>query len=83
MILNQMEITMSEQIQRLITMKEVIHICGLSRPSIYRLMNTGEFPRQISVGYRSVRWIEGEVVDWVNQTIEHRYDKHPKRRVGL
>lgn len=54
---------MSEQIQRLITMKEVIHICGLSRPSIYRLMNTGEFPRQISVGYRSVRWIEGRL--WI------------------
>ena len=58
---------------------EVIHICGLSRPSIYRLMDTGEFPRQISVGDRSVRWIEGEVVDWVKQTIEHRYDKHPKK----
>ena len=29
-----------------------------------------EFPRQISVGDRSVRWIEGEVVDWVKQTID-------------
>ena len=80
---NQMEIFMSEQIQRLLTMKEVIHICGLSRPSIYRLMDMGEFPRQISVGDRSVRWIEDEVVEWVKQIIEHRYDKHPKRRVGL
>ncbi len=70
---------MSEQIQRLITMKELIYICGLSRPSIYRLMDVGEFPRQISVGDRSVRWIEEEVVGWVKQTIEHRYDKHPKK----
>ena len=70
---------MSEQIQRLITMKEVIRICGLSRPSIYRLIDTGDFPRRISVGERSVRWIEDEVVLWVNQTIEHRYEKHPKK----
>lgn len=71
---------MSEQIQRLITMKEVIHICGLSRPSVYRLMDAGEFPRQISVGERSVRWIEDEVVEWVKQTIEHRYEKHPQNK---
>lgn len=71
---------MSEQIQRLIIMKEVIHICGLSRPSVYRLMDTGEFPRQISVGERSVRWIEDEVVEWVKQTIEHRYEKHPQNK---
>lgn len=74
-----MEVFMSEQIQRLITMKEVIRICGLSRPSIYRLIDTGDFPRQISVGERSVRWIEDEVVLWVKQTIEHRYEKHPKK----
>ena len=42
---------------------------GLSRSSIYALIADGRFPRQISLGTRSVGWIESEVEDWLVQQI--------------
>ena len=54
---------------RLIRMKEVMHLTGLSRPSVYRLMKDGLFPNSIELGERSVAWVDEEVQDWVDQEI--------------
>jgi len=54
---------------RLIRMKEVMHLTGLSRPSVYRLMKEGTFPNSIDLGERSVAWVDEEVQDWVDQKI--------------
>ncbi len=54
---------------RLIRMKEVLHLTGLSRPSVYRLMKDGLFPNSIELGERSVAWVDEEVQDWVDQKI--------------
>lgn len=56
---------------RLIRMKEVMYLTGLSRPSVYRLMNAGLFPNSIELGERSVAWVEEEVQDWVDQKIHN------------
>ncbi|EKA7363824.1 AlpA family transcriptional regulator [Vibrio parahaemolyticus] len=61
----------NEQI-RLITLREVIALTSLSRASIYNYISKNMFPRQISVGERSVRWIESEVQEWIRQKIECR-----------
>ncbi|EJE3288668.1 AlpA family transcriptional regulator [Vibrio alginolyticus] len=61
----------NEQI-RLITLREVIALTSLSRASIYSYISKNMFPRQISVGERSVRWIESEVQEWIRQKIECR-----------
>lgn len=37
----------------LVKMKEVIHMTGLSRSSIYSLMNKNEFPKSINLEVRS------------------------------
>ena len=58
-----------EFIMRLIRMKEVMYLTGLSRPSIYRLMKDGLFPNSIDLGERSVAWVDEEVQDWVEQKI--------------
>ncbi len=36
----------------------------LSKSSIYRLMGAGDFPKQISLGPRSVVWVRSQVEDW-------------------
>ena len=54
---------------RLIRMKEVMHLTGLSRPSVYRLMKDGLFPNSIELGERSVAWVDDEVHEWVDQKI--------------
>ncbi|MFM2579801.1 helix-turn-helix transcriptional regulator [Vibrio fortis] len=57
---------------RLITLREVIALTSLSRASIYNYISKNMFPRQISVGERSVRWIESEVQEWIRQKVECR-----------
>ena len=48
---------------------DVIDLTALSRSSIYRMINDGEFPAQISVGNRQVRWSRKEVLDWCDEKL--------------
>ena len=45
---------------------------GLSRSTIYKYIAEGVFPRSISLGYRSVGWVESEVNDWILARIEFK-----------
>lgn len=38
---------------------------GLSRSSIYAKVRTGEFPKPISIGIRSIGWVESEIQQWI------------------
>ena len=50
---------------RLLRRRQVEEITGLSRSSIYRLMQDGEFPRPVKVSPAAVRWRETELTDWL------------------
>ncbi|MGF1789796.1 AlpA family transcriptional regulator [Photobacterium profundum] len=58
--------------KKLITLKEVIALTGLSRSTIYKYISTREFPQQIPIGERSVRWEDGEIQSWIKKKIELR-----------
>ena len=45
---------------------------GLSRSSIYLGINKGTFPKAISIGSRSVAWLESDVDAWVQTQIDKR-----------
>jgi prophage regulatory protein len=57
---------------RLIKLKEVIEKTSLGRSTIYELMAKGTFPKQVSLGAKSVAWIESEVDDWIMEKIGER-----------
>lgn len=38
---------------------------GLSRSSIYAMMDTGEFPRPVRIGKRAVAWPESTITAWL------------------
>lgn len=57
---------------RLIRLKEVLHLTGLARSSVYRLVSAKDFPAPVSLGDRAVAWIESEIQDWVLFRIEQR-----------
>lgn len=57
---------------RLIKLKEVIHITGLARATIYKYMKEGKFPLSVSLGERAVAWVEEEINDWILDKIENR-----------
>jgi prophage regulatory protein len=51
--------------QSLIRLPEVRRRVPLSRSMIYLLVSRGEFPKPVSLGRRSVAWVEAEVDAWV------------------
>ncbi len=68
---------------RLIRIKEVTKITGLSKSYIYDLRNRNLFPNSIQLipGGSSVAWIEDEVLEWIENRIKERDQKnstHPE-----
>lgn len=60
--------------KRLIRMKQVQDMTGLSRSYLYDLSNRGIFPKSISLvpGGTAKAWDEQEVHDWIDQRIAAR-----------
>ena len=50
---------------RLLRRRQVEEVTGLSRSSIYRLMQDGEFPRPVRVGPAAVRWKTSDITVWL------------------
>lgn len=59
-------------LNRILKRKEVEDRTGLSRSSIYAYMQEGRFPKSVSLGARSVGWIEEEIEDWIQSCIDKR-----------
>lgn len=54
---------------RLLRIRDVMSICGLSRSSIYTAIKDGCFPRPVAIGGRSRAWVQHEVENWAGQRI--------------
>ena len=50
----------------LLTVREVELLVGLKRPTIYREMSAGRFPRPVHATGRARRWRADAVFDWVD-----------------
>ncbi|MBT0090768.1 MULTISPECIES: AlpA family transcriptional regulator [Vibrio harveyi group] len=57
---------------RFLKLKEVMKKTTLSRSAIYRKMNEDQFPQSISLGDRSVAWVESEVDEWMEERLQTR-----------
>ncbi|WP_175949656.1 helix-turn-helix transcriptional regulator [Burkholderia vietnamiensis] len=51
---------------RVLRIKSVVEATGLSVASIYRLAESGAFPKQIKLGPRAVGWRSNEVYAWID-----------------
>ena len=49
---------------------EVLQRTGLSRSTIYDMVGSGDFPRQVKIGRRAVGWMSNDVDRWIRQRIE-------------
>ncbi|WP_025204787.1 helix-turn-helix transcriptional regulator [Enterobacter ludwigii] len=52
----------------LMDLKQVCHAVGFQKTTIYKWMNTGDFPKSIKIG-GSVRWVSEEVQAWISEKI--------------
>ena len=52
---------------------------GLSRSTIYLRMSEGTFPKSISLGERTVGWLEDEIEGWIAERVNSRREAalHP------
>jgi prophage regulatory protein len=55
---------------RILRRPDVTSRTGLSRSTIYALMERGTFPKQVKLGSRAVGWLESEIEDWLRCRIE-------------
>ena len=53
----------------LIKLKAVINMTGLSRSSIYALIQKRAFPEPVKLSERSSAWVVSEVQEWIESKI--------------
>ncbi len=58
---------------RILRIKEVTRLTGLSESTIYAMVEVGTFPKPIRLGKRSVGWRASDVYAWL-QAPERRWD---------
>lgn len=58
---------MSAQLLRIASVQERT---GLARSTIYAKVANGTFPRPVSLGGRSVAWLDEEVADWITAQVK-------------
>jgi prophage regulatory protein len=64
----------TNQTPKLIRIKSVIELTGVSKSYLYDLSNRGLFPKSIRLisGGTSVAWVESEVEGWIEERIAER-----------
>jgi prophage regulatory protein len=61
-------------LRRLIRIRKVVELTGLSKSYIYALSKEGLFPKSVQLvpGGSSVAWESGEIQDWIKSRIDAR-----------
>ena len=49
--------------------KEVEELTGLSRTAIYDRMREGRFPKSVPLSPKTIRWVRGEIIKWIEEQI--------------
>lgn len=69
---------------KVLRLAEVREKTGLARSTIYKFIDAGLFPRPVSLGGRSVGWIDAEIHEWLQEKQIQRDMIHgPTRGWGL
>lgn len=50
---------------KLLRITEVVRRTGMSRATVYRRINAGEFPRQRQISTNIVGWFDHEITEWI------------------
>ena len=59
--------TKKTEMEQLLRKPEVQKMAAnMSNSTLYHLMNTGDFPKPVKLGKRSVAWRRSEIEEWIN-----------------
>lgn len=59
-------------IDRMLRRPEVEEVVGLSRATLYRMIERGDFPAPTRIGARAVGWRESCITEWLNSQLDCR-----------
>ena len=62
---------MNQPCTRLIRLSEVMNKTGFGKAWIYRLISQNRFPQPVKIGIRAIAFIESEIEEWIQLTIEN------------
>lgn len=62
---------------KFIRLNDVKAATGLARSTVYKYVKQGIFPAPVSLGGRSVAWVEVEVQAWIAERIRERDQQTP------
>jgi len=62
---------------KILRLRQVLELTGLSRSTLYLYMQNRQFPIQVRLGAKIVGWVEDEVIDWIRGRIQFR-NANPK-----
>ena len=61
-----------ELVMRILSKRQVKELVLYSPQHIARLEKAGLFPRRVQLGPNRVGWVEGEVLDWLDDRLSRR-----------
>lgn len=64
---------------KIMRLKEVLSVTGLSRSSIYGFIAAGTFPKSVPLGVRAVGWTSDDVEQWLQDRLALRGEEKPSR----
>lgn len=56
-----------ERMPRLLRRKTVLELTEISESTLYRKIASGDFPASISIGGNSRRWLEDDLIAWLQE----------------
>ncbi len=63
--------------RRILRLRDVLELTGLSRSEIYVRMGNGEFPVTVQLGLRAVGWRASDVYCWLDALLPTSYPDGP------
>ena len=58
--------------EKILKLKQVIEIVGISRSTLYGMVQSGDFPKQLKLSTRSSGWLQSEVKNWIESRASKR-----------
>ena len=63
---------MTDTSNRFLRLNAVLDKTGLSRSTLYRKIEEGTFPKQITIGARCMAWLETDIEEWMRNPIYNK-----------
>jgi prophage regulatory protein len=55
-----------------LVLRDVVALTRLSKPTIYKFISAGRFPRQIQLAPQRVVWLRSEILAWIAEQAARR-----------